>query len=175
MSMARRSRVLISAGALAALVAAGSSATATADKGPGLEVGAMVGLPAAYATNALPVPAGVPVLRGLQPGGLPWVIGRARAEVKASGRVEVSFKNLLFAPGTGPAGTNTIGMMKVIVSCLTASGEVANISTESFPVSTGEGAGDGGIETKVAIPDPCLAPLVFVATPTGRWLAVSAL
>jgi hypothetical protein len=170
MSMGSRSRALVSAGALAALVAAGSATTATAGKGPGLEVGAMVGLPAAYATNAISV-------RGLQPGGLPWEIGRARAEVKSSGKVEVTFKDLLFAPGTGAEreGKNTIGTMKVIVSCLSADGAVANVSTEPFPVSIGAGAGDGSVESKVTLPDPCLAPLVFVTTMTDRWLAVSAL
>lgn len=171
MSINRSSRVLVGGAVIGAMLAAGMSTSATADRGPGLEVGAFSGLPAAYASPASP-------LRDLQPGGLPWVVGSAKAEVKASGKVEVMFNDLLFAPGTAPQGTNTIPAMRVVVSCLTESGGVANVATDPFPVTTGPGAGDGRVEARLELPRPCLAPLVFVTTPTLptlRWLAVSAL
>lgn len=169
MSVRRSKRLLVSAVAIGAVMATGMSAPATAEKGPGgLELGAMAGVPVAFTSSQEP-------MRDLIPGGLPWVIGPAKAEVKASGKVEVKFRDLLFAPGTGPAGTNTIPVMKVVVSCVTDGGGVVNVSTPTFPVTTGAGAGDGSVETTVALPETCLAPLVFVTTTTNRWLAVGAL
>ena len=175
MSITSSSRVLVGATVVGAVLAAGMSTSATADKRPGLEVGALVGLPAAYVSAAFPAEDDFPLVRGLQPGGLPWVVGSAKAEVKASGKVEVKFTDLLFAPGTALAGTNTIGTMRVVVSCLTESGAVANVATDPFPVTTGVAGGDGKVEASLALPTPCLAPLIFVTTPTERWLAVSAL
>jgi hypothetical protein len=169
MSVSTSSRFLISAVGIGALMAVGMSAPAIAEKGPrGLEVGAMAGLPAAYTGTQNPQ-------RGLNGGGLPWVIGAAKVEITSSGTVEVKFRDLLFAPGTGPAGTNTIATMKAVISCLTDAGVVTNVSTPPFPVTVGAGAGDGSVEAMVSLPQTCLAPLVFVTTTTDRWLAVGAL
>jgi hypothetical protein len=169
MSTRPSSRYLISAVGIGALLAAGLSAPAIAEKGPaGLEVRAMAGIPAAYTGTKDPQ-------RGLDGGGLPWVIGAAKVEIKSSGMVEVKFRDLLFAPGTAFAGTNTIGTMKVVISCLTDAGAVNNVSTPPFPVTTGADAGDGSVEARVSLPETCLAPLVFVTTVTDRWLAVGAL
>jgi hypothetical protein len=169
MSIRRSKSVLVCAGAIAAVMAMGISAPATAEKGPGgLELGAMAGVPMAFTSPPVP-------MRNLSPGGLPWVIGPAKAEVTASGKVEVKFRDLLFAPGTAPAGTNTIPVMKVIVSCVTDGGDVVNVSTPTFPVTIGVGAGDGSVEAMVSLPETCLAPLVFVTTVGDRWLAVGAL
>ena len=169
MSIRRSKSVLVCAGAIAAVMAMGISAPATAEKGPGgLELGAMAGVPSAFTSSQ-------EQMRDLLPGGLPWVIGPAKAEVTTSGKVEVKFQDLLFAPGTAPAGTNTIPVMKVIVSCVTDGGDVVNVSTPTFPVTTGVGAGDGSVEATVSLPETCLAPVVFVTTTTNRWLAVGAL
>jgi hypothetical protein len=169
MSIRPSSRFLISAVGIGALMAAGMSAPAIAEKGPaGLEVGAMAGIPAAYTGAQNPQ-------RGLNGGGVPWVIGAAKVEIKSSGTVEVKFRDLLFAPGTALAGTNTIGTMKAVISCLTDTGAVTNVSTPPFPVTVGAGAGDGSVEAMVSLPETCLAPLVFVTTTTDRWLAVGAL
>ncbi len=65
--------------------------------------------------------------------------------------------------------------MKAVISCLTDTGAVTNVSTPPFPVTTGAGAGDGSVEAMVSLPETCLAPLVFVTTVTDRWLAVGAL
>ena len=63
MSIRPSSRFLISAVGIGALLAAGMSAPAIAEKGPrGLEVGAMAGLPAAYTGTQNPQ-------RGLNGGG----------------------------------------------------------------------------------------------------------
>jgi hypothetical protein len=70
-------------------------------------------------------------------------------------------------------GTNPVPAFRAIVSCLTiVNGAVAtsNVSTEPFPASP---EGDAKIKAKVALPDPCVAPIVFVTSPTGSWFAAT--
>ena len=62
---------------------------------------------------------------------------------------------------------------RAVVSCLTiVNGAVAtsNVSTEPFPASTD---GDAKIKARIALPDPCVAPIVFVTSPTGAWFAAT--
>jgi hypothetical protein len=154
-----------------AAVAVSVTGAAVAKDGGRLEDSAFVGVPAALTGTANPV-------RGLNAGGLPWVIGPAKAEVRAGGKVEVEFRGLLLDPSLPTVGgTNPIGTMKAIVSCLTVAGGTMNVPTPSFTVTTGTGAGagNGSVEANVPLPSPCLAPIVFIATTADRWLAVSGL
>jgi hypothetical protein len=48
----------------------------------------------------------------------------------------------------------------------------ANLTTATVPASA---AGDANLDTTVNLPSPCFAPIVFVTTPNGAWLAVSGL
>jgi hypothetical protein len=64
-----------------------------------------------------------------------------------------------------------------IVSCLTTTNGMAttsNVATELFDVTP---SGDGHLETSVALPSPCFAPIVFVTAPTGTptpaWFAIT--
>src|SRR5260221_4241653 len=45
------------------------------------------------------------VVRGIPPGGFPWVIKRLRADIKADGRIKVDVRGLLLAGGN-VIGTN---------------------------------------------------------------------
>ena len=47
---------------------------------------------------------------------------------------------------------------------------VVSIVTDPFPATP---TGDAEIETFVALPTPCIAPIVFVTTAGGSWLAVT--
>jgi hypothetical protein len=47
---------------------------------------------------------------------------------------------------------------------------VANVSTKLFNVTP---RGDGHLNTSVALPSPCFAPILFVTSPTGQWFAVT--
>ena len=70
-------------------------------------------------------------------------------------------------------GTNPVANFKAIVSCLTVSGGDAtttNVETGLVPAST---TGDARINTVVALPSPCIAPIAFVASPTGSWFAAT--
>jgi hypothetical protein len=71
-------------------------------------------------------------------------------------------------------GTNPIAQFKAIVSCLSvdASGnpETVNLATKAFDATTG---GDASIEDRVTLPKPCIAPIIFVTSPSGAWFAAT--
>jgi hypothetical protein len=138
-----------------------------------LEFDTMVGLPQAYTGHTNPV-------RGLDGGGLPWVISTASGKLMANGDLTVSVTGLIIpadnaqAQSQGVAGTNPIPDFKAVVSCLTmdSSGAVAttNVETSTFPAST---AGDAQVSTNVILPDPCIAPIIFITSPTNLWFAAT--
>ena len=110
--------------------------------------------------------------------GAAWSIGESKAELSASGEVEVRFQNLVFASGPN-TGKNTLPSMRVVVSCLDTTGAAVNVATDPFPVTTNTPAdpgGDGRVKAQVALPTPCLAPIVFVTNSAGTgWFAVDGL
>ena len=118
-------------------------------------------------------------IRGVSGGGLPWEIADASADLRADGRLHVEVEGLVLARRAPvPAnlqGTNPVAQFGAIVSCLTAVGGAAtttNLATSTVPASS---AGDAELDTTVDLPSPCFAPIVFVTTPGGAWLAVSGL
>ena len=130
----------------------------------------MVGVPRPYtgATNAI---------RGVPGGGRPWVVGFAEGELKANGEIEVKVRGLVLDPNEPnfpPAGTNPIPNFKAIVSCLSkdASGSptTVNVSTGLFPADV---AGNAVIEDMINLPQPCIAPIIFITSPTGAWFAAT--
>ena len=116
-------------------------------------------------------------IRGINGGGAPWVIGDVEFRLRASGRVEVEFEGLVIGPNGPPAiaGTNPVGLMKVIVSCLSKDAAGApvttNVSTDPFAVSMP--AGDGEVEAMLSLPSPCIAPIIFIASAGGSWFAAT--
>jgi hypothetical protein len=116
-------------------------------------------------------------IRGVNGGGIPWMIRSAKGELEADGRIEVRVRGLVLAEGAN-AGTNPVTSFKAIVSCLTPTTDgsgalvvaTVNRSTNTFPASA---AGNAEIEDVVSLPSPCIAPIVFVTTPTGSWLAAT--
>jgi hypothetical protein len=116
-------------------------------------------------------------VRDVPGGGLPWQIESARGELRTNGEVRVRVDGLVLLDGPPVPqdlqGTNPVPAFRAIVSCLTiVNGAVAtsNVSTEPFPASP---EGDAKIKAKVALPDPCVAPIVFVTSPTGSWFAAT--
>lgn len=107
---------------------------------------------------------------------LPWQIEAAKEELTVDGLLEVEVKGLVLldAAPVPPAlrGTNPIPSFQAIVSCLTDDGSVAtvNVSSGLFPANTG---GDSRIEATVNLPSPCVAPIVFVTSPTGAWFSAT--
>ncbi len=144
-----------------------------------MEFNTMIGVPKAYTKTLSPI-------RGINGGGLPWVIASGRGELGSNGQLEVSVRGLVLDPNdpdviaAGLAGQNPIAQFKVIVSCqsVNANGvaDVVNLSTAAFPATTGpasKGGGDAQIEARLSLPKPCIAPIMFVTSPGGAWFAAT--
>ena len=154
--------------ALALVFLGGQFTQATAKEPKILEFDTMVGLPQAFTLAQNPI-------RGINGGGLPWAIGSSHGELKASGKLEIDVQGLVFAAGPN-AGKNTVANFKAIVSCLKSDGSVENVTTGPFPATTGpavDGGGNAKIEANLTLPQPCIAPIVFVTSPTGAWFATT--
>jgi hypothetical protein len=71
-------------------------------------------------------------------------------------------------------GINDEDNFRAIVSCLTEDGPnvtTANVATTGFPASR---TGNSLIATRVKLPNPCVAPIIFiVAADEDDWLAVT--
>ena len=145
------------------------SSFAAAKGGPKiLEFQTMVGVPAAFGgtTNAA-------LIRNVPGGGLPWTLTSAKGELATSGKLEITVTGLVLAAGAN-TGNNPIANFRGLVSCLTTSATVVNVSTGDFPATTGPATAGGGnakIEATLDLPNPCIAPIVFVTSPGGAWFA----
>ncbi len=152
---------------------AGSVSNARADESKLLQFNTMVGVPRPY-TGA------VNAIRGVPGGGLPWVIQFASGKVSPEGNVNVLVKGLVFDPNDpdviarGLAGINTVPNFKAVVSCLSkdtgGNPITVNVSTGLFPADSG---GNAHIKDTVSLPQPCIAPIVFVTSPGGAWFAAT--
>jgi len=97
---------------------------------------------------------------------------------KAGGNPNVTQSTVhrgVLAAGTN-AGNNPAASFRAIVSCLTGAGGTENVMTDPFPATTGPASAGGGnsqIEADVTLPQPCIAPIVFVASATGSWFAAT--
>ncbi|MEW5959600.1 MAG: hypothetical protein AB1801_17895 [Chloroflexota bacterium] len=141
---------------------------ATAKESKILEFDTMVGLPSAFTGAQMPV-------RGVNGGGLPWTIGPTSGELKTDGHLEVKVQGLVFSAGPN-TGANTVPNFRAIVSCLTSDGAIQNVTTDPFPATLGPasaGGGNANIEAQLSLPQPCLAPIIFITSPGGAWFATT--
>jgi len=154
---------------LSAFFTAGSVSTANADESKVLEFNTMVGVPRPYTgeTNAI---------RDVPGGGRPWVIEFGKGKLGPDGDVDVLVKGLVIDPNepVGIAGTNPSPVFKVIVSCLSkdvdGNAVTVNVSTQDFPADS---AGNAHIKDTVSLPQPCIAPIIFVTSGGGSWFAAT--
>jgi hypothetical protein len=115
-------------------------------------------------------------IRGINGGGFPWQIQSAQGQLTGD-RVAVNVRGLVLFDGPPvPAdrrGTNPIPNFVAIVSCLTVGNgapATVNVATPPFPSSTD---GDANIQSNVSLPNPCIAPIVFVGPNPTTWFAVT--
>jgi hypothetical protein len=170
--MKRLFSVSLSAFLLLSTFFAGSATSAVAKEPKILEFDTMVGVPAGLTGAQSVVP-----LRGISGGGLPWAIAEASGELSANGHLEISVQGLVLAAGAN-AGSNPVANFRGLVSCVKSDGTFANIPTDLFPATTGpasEGGGNAKIEADVVLPQPCIAPIIFVTNPNGGWFAATGL
>ncbi len=115
-------------------------------------------------------------IRGIDGGGLPWVITSAQGVLSSTGHLVVNVHGLVLArEAPVPAqlqGTNPISDFKAVVSCrsIDSAGQpmIVNVSTGLFPATS---TGDAHVDTRVTLPHTCVAPVIFVTSPTGAWFA----
>lgn len=169
MTKSRSIRVLFSTALLGFLLAS-TSTLVTAGPSKLLTFDTMVGIPATLTGAQSQGP-----LRGMNGGGLPWVLTSAHGKLATSGHLEVEVEGLVLAAGSN-AGSNPIASFRAVVSCVTAAGTFVNVQTDLAPATTGpaaSGGGDASIEADLTLPQPCIAPIVFVTSPGGSWFAAT--
>ncbi|HEU5180970.1 MAG TPA: hypothetical protein VFW45_09265 [Candidatus Polarisedimenticolia bacterium] len=119
-------------------------------------------------------------IRGVVGDEAPWEIAHfIRGRLDTSGRLKIAVRGLVFAddPLSPPdfIGKNDEPTFRAVVSCLTESPQetivVANVTTDPFPASL---QGDSFIQQKLDLPNPCIAPIIFViAGSEDKWFAVT--
>src|ERR1700720_2852409 len=117
------------------------------------------------------------VVRGIPPGGFPWVIKRLRADVQVDGRIHVDGRGLLLAAGN-VLGTNGGQTVMALLFCGTpgANGSLGTATVQSTdPAGVPLDAnGDFRIDDVLTPnpPAPCDSPVLLIATPgTHHWFA----
>jgi len=142
-------------------------------KGPKiLKFDTMVGIPAGLTGAQSQGP-----LRGISGGGIPWTVADASGELRANGHVKISVEGLVLAAGDN-AGSNPVGIFRGLVSCVNSDGTFTNVLTDPFPATTGAASAGGGnaeIVADVALPQPCIAPIIFVTNDNGAWFSATGL
>jgi hypothetical protein len=116
-------------------------------------------------------------IRGINGGGLAWQLASAEGELRADGKLELEVRGLVLVA----TGANPVPLFRATVSCLVSNATTpVNVSTNPVPATTGpaaQGGGNAHIEARLALPHPCLAPIVFVNNGTvpapGQWFAIT--
>jgi len=119
-------------------------------------------------------------IRGVPGGGLPWIITAGTGSLKSDGHLRVRVRGLVLADQAPvpPAlqGVNPFPDFQAIVSCQSigagGTATITNVSTAEFPAST---TGNSNINATVTLPQPCIAPIVFVTSPGAgaSWFAAT--
>ncbi len=147
---------------------AGSASPAIAKEPKILEFDTMVGVPSSLTGTQSQGP-----LRGINGGGIPWTLTSAKGELTASGKLEIEVQGLVLATTRSNPSANFQGL----VSCVKSDGSFERILTGPFPATTGPASSGGGnakIEATLALPQPCIAPIIFVTNGTGTaWFAAT--
>jgi hypothetical protein len=117
-----------------------------------------------------------PFLRNQAAGGLPWVITKGHGTLLSDGKLHVTVHGLVLANDPAvPAAlrlTNPVPTFRAVVSCVTRDGTAV---TSETPAVSASSDGDAHIEAFVdpPLPNPCVAPIVFVGNGAGMQQNVS--
>jgi hypothetical protein len=104
------------------------------------------------------------VVRGVNPGGQPWVIRRLEATIGPDGRVNVEGRGLLLAGGNG-IGTNGGQSVEAALFC----GAVRHDSDVVALDDAGDFRIDGFLSP--APPSTCDSPILLIVSAGGNWFA----
>jgi hypothetical protein len=121
-------------------------------------------------------------IRHIKGDDLPWEIESADGFVDVAGHVVVHVRGLVFKDDASVPeelrGINDEDEFRALVSCITEEEEeestpLAKVLTDGFAATSG---GDADIDDHVELPNPCVAPIVFIlgGGPGEKlWFAVS--
>lgn len=157
-------KTVIAATAALVLLLAGLAVGTSASGSDGKDVldwDVMAGVDAPFTGPTNPI-------RGIGGGGVPWSVDVAKGELRTDGRLKLKVEGLVVTS----SGLNPSPTFVARVNCLTAAQPVNGETVSTAPVATGQ-EGDAMFDTRVALPDPCYAPIVFVTNEAGRWFAVT--
>lgn len=123
------------------------------------------------------IAAGAPVLnvvRGVNPGGVPWRIDRLTASIEVSGDIRVQGRGLLLAGGNG-IGTNGAQSVHAVLFCGPAATATAH-STDPAGVPLAPN-GDFRINGTLTPTPPadCTTPVLLIVSANNRWFAAGIL
>jgi len=111
-------------------------------------------------------------IRGVNGGGVPWQIERGRGNLTSDGRLKIKVDGLVLVS----TGQNPIQMFRGVVNCLTTDSPEVGVNLVTAPVPASMD-GDATIKANVELPEPCVAPIVFVTSgtgaPPGNWFAAT--
>jgi hypothetical protein len=133
-------------------------------------------------TTLIGVPVGMTgttgAIRGVNAGGVPWVVAEGLVTLHADGTIHVVIQGLLIT-GTGTALDGTIGPVRGVRASLTCQGTNVTATTGVFPLSS---SGDGQIKDIITLPSTCVGPIILIrvgATASnpgpllGPWIATT--
>ena len=141
------------------------------DDGTILKFSSMAGVTGPYVGPTNPI-------RGVPGGGMRWIIAESHGHLKSNGELKLRTTGLVL-PDPPFNFTNPLPEFRAIVSCqsIDASNNptVVNVITSPYPA---DAAGNSDLKTTVSLPQPCIAPIIFVVHPTSvpaRWFAATGL
>ena len=107
------------------------------------------------------------VVRGVNPGGQPWVIARLNADVRTDGRIAVDGRGLLLGGGDN-IGTN--GNQEVHARLFCGAGNGIAFDSQSVPLGP-----DGDFRIEGQLPglllSQCERPVLLILNAGGAWFA----
>lgn len=175
-------KVICAMGALALLpVALPASANGMVFPKTVLKFHTMVGNTAPYVESD-PV-----TIRGILGGPHPWDLTYAVGELKSNGVLHIRIQGLIIPKNNaGQFGFNPVQYFQAVVSCRTLTVNSAGAYYQNMVTPKADTRmignyklGDAVISGKVNLPNPCIAPIVFVTSPafknppTGFWFAAT--
>ena len=106
------------------------------------------------------------IVRGVSPGGQPWVISRLTADIRTDGRISVDGRGLLLAGGDN-IGTN--GGQQVAARLFCGAGNGTPFDSALVPLG---GDGDFRIEGQLPLMlSQCERPVLLIINAAGVWFA----